>query len=88
MIEAQRIREKTNYDLEMMQAIGCCSGIENYSRHLDNRKKGEPPVALLNYFPKDYFLIIDESHIAVPQIRGMIFGDRARKQIDFDFRLP
>jgi len=90
LIEAQRIREKTNYDLEMMQTIGYCSGIENYSRHLDNRKKGEPPSALLNYFPEDYFLIIDESHIAVPQIRGMFFGDRARKQnlVDFGFRLP
>ncbi len=90
LIEAQRIREKTNYDLEMMQTIGYCSGIENYSRQLDNRKKGEPPACLLNYFPKDYLLFIDESHIAVPQIRGMFFGDRARKQnlVDFGFRLP
>jgi len=90
LIEAQRIREKTNYDLEMMQTIGYCSGIENYSRYLDNRNKGEPPSALLNYFPDDYLLIIDESHIAVPQIRGMFFGDRARKQnlVDFGFRLP
>jgi len=90
LIEAQRIREKTNYDLEMMQTIGYCSGIENYSRHLDNRKKGEPPAALLNYFPENYLLIIDESHIAVPQIRGMFFGDRARKQnlVNFGFRLP
>ena len=90
LIEAQRIREKTNYDLEMMQTISYCSGIENYSRHLDNRKKGEPPAALLNYFPENYLLIIDESHIAVPQIRGMFFGDRARKQnlVNFGFRLP
>jgi len=90
LIEAQRIREKTNYDLEMMQTIGYCSGIENYSRHLDNRKKGDPASVLLNYFPEDYLLIIDESHIAVPQIRGMFFGDRARKQnlVDFGFRLP
>ena len=90
LIEAQRIREKTNYDLEMMQTIGYCSGIENYSRYLDNRKKGEPPSVLLNYFPEDYLFILDESHISVPQIRGMFFGDRARKQnlVDFGFRLP
>ena len=90
LIEAQRIREKTNYDLEMMQTIGYCSGIENYSRHLDHRKEGEPPAVLLDYFPQDYLLMIDESHIAVPQIRGMFFGDRSRKQtlVDFGFRLP
>ncbi len=73
-----------------MQTIGYCSGIENYSRYLDNRKKGEPPSVLLNYFPEDYLFILDESHISVPQIRGMFFGDRARKQnlVDFGFRLP
>ena len=90
LIEAQRIEERTNYDLEMIRQVGYCSGVENYSRYFDGRKPGEPPYTLLDYFPKDYLLIIDESHITVPQIRGMYFGDRSRKQtlIDFGFRLP
>ncbi|GAI52530.1 unnamed protein product, partial [marine sediment metagenome] len=71
LIEAQRIEERTNFDLEMMQELGYCHGIENYSRHLTGRKPGEPPPTLLSYFPKDYLLIIDESHIAIPQLRGM-----------------
>jgi len=90
LLEAQRIEERTNYDIEMMEQVGYCSGIENYSRYFDGRSPGEAPFTLLDYFPKDYLLIIDESHITVPQIRGMYFGDRSRKQtlIDFGFRLP
>ncbi|MBI2050941.1 MAG: excinuclease ABC subunit UvrB [Parcubacteria group bacterium] len=90
LIEAQRIQERTAFDLEMMDQIGYCNGIENYSRHLDFRKPGEPPSTLLDYFPKDYLLFIDESHITVPQIGGMYNGDRARKQtlVDYGFRLP
>jgi len=90
LIEAQRIEERTNFDLEMMQELGYCHGIENYSRHLTGRKSGEPPPTLLSYFPKDYLLVIDESHIAVPQLRGMYRGDRSRKQtlVEYGFRLP
>ncbi len=90
LLEAQRIRERTNFDLEMLETMGYCSGIENYSRHLDGRKQGEPPYVLLNYFPDDFLLIIDESHISIPQVRGMYNGDRSRKQtlVDFGFRLP
>jgi excinuclease ABC subunit B len=90
LIEVQRIEERTNFDLEMMQEIGYCNGIENYSRHLTGRKAGEPPPTLLDYFPKDYLLCIDESHIAVPQIRAMYKGDRSRKEtlVRFGFRLP
>ncbi len=89
-IEAQRIREKTSYDLEMLETMGYCSGIENYSRHLDGRRSGEPPSVLLNYFPDDFLVVIDESHISIPQVRGMYNGDRSRKQtlVDFGFRLP
>ena len=90
LIEAQRIEERTKFDLEMMQEIGYCNGIENYSRHLTGRKPGEPPPTLLDYFPEDYLLCIDESHIAVPQIRAMYKGDRSRKEtlVRFGFRLP
>jgi excinuclease ABC subunit B len=90
LIEAQRIKERTLYDLEMIENMGYCNGIENYSRHMDGRLPGEPPWVLFDYFPEDFLLIIDESHISVPQIRGMYFGDRSRKQtlVDFGFRLP
>ncbi|OJI06427.1 excinuclease ABC subunit B [bacterium CG10_46_32] len=90
LIEAQRIEERTMFDLEMMDQVGYCNGIENYSRHMDFRKPGEPPATLLDYFPKDFLLFIDESHITVPQIGGMYNGDRARKQtlVNYGFRLP
>ena len=90
LIEAQRIEERTNFDLEMMQELGYCNGIENYSRHLTGRKRGEPPPTLLDYFPDDFLVCIDESHIAVPQLRAMYAGDRSRKEtlIEYGFRLP
>jgi len=90
LIEAQRIEERTNFDLEMMLEIGYCNGIENYSRHLTGRKAGEPPPTLLDYFPDDFLVCIDESHIAVPQLRGMYEGDRSRKKTlaEYGFRLP
>ncbi|MBM4312216.1 MAG: excinuclease ABC subunit B, partial [Deltaproteobacteria bacterium] len=90
LIEAQRIREKTLFDLEMLESMGYCNGIENYSRHLDGRSAGQPPFVLLDYFPDDFIVFIDESHIGVPQIRGMYNGDRSRKQtlVDYGFRLP
>lgn len=90
LLEAQRLEQRTNYDIEMMMEMGYCSGIENYSRHLDGRKPGEAPYTLLDFFPKDSLFIIDESHMTMPQIRGMYKGDRARKQqlIDHGFRLP
>ncbi len=90
LIEAQRIEERTNFDLEMMQELGYCNGIENYSRHFTGRKQGEPPPTLLDYFPDDFLLCIDESHIAVPQFRAMYAGDRSRKKtlIEYGFRLP
>ncbi|MEM7334831.1 MAG: excinuclease ABC subunit UvrB [Chloroflexota bacterium] len=90
LLEAQRIEQRTMYDLEMLKEIGVTSGIENYSRHLDQRQEGEPPWTLLDYFPANFLLIIDESHISVPQIRGMYAGDRSRKStlVDFGFRLP
>ena len=89
-IEAQRIRERTNYDIEMMQEMGYCSGIENYSRYFDGRNPGEPPYTLLDYFPNGFLLFVDESHITLPQVRGMFNGDRARKSnlVDYGFRLP
>jgi excinuclease ABC subunit B len=89
-IEAQRVEERTNYDLEMMQEIGYCTGIENYARHLTGRAPGEPPPTLLDYFPDDFLLFIDESHIAVPQLHAMYKGDRSRKEtlVKFGFRLP
>ncbi len=90
LIEAQRIEERTHFDLEMMMELGYCNGIENYSRHLTGRKRGQPPPTLLDYFPKDFLLFIDESHIGVPQIRAMYHGDRSRKQtlVEYGFRLP
>ncbi|MBZ4686583.1 MAG: excinuclease subunit [Clostridia bacterium] len=90
LLEAQRLEQRTRYDMEMMQEMGFCSGIENYSRHLTNRKPGETPYTLLDYFPDDFLIIVDESHVAVPQIGGMYAGDRSRKQtlVDYGFRLP
>ena len=90
LLEAQRIAERTNYDVEMMQETGFCSGIENYSRHLTGLAPGQPPHTLLDYFPDDFLIIVDESHITVPQIRGMYAGDRSRKTtlVDYGFRLP
>ena len=89
-IEAQRIEERTDFDLEMMQELGYCHGIENYSRHLTGRKPGEPPPTLLDYFPEDFLLFIDESHIGIPQLRGMYHGDKSRKEtlVEYGFRLP
>ncbi len=90
LLEAQRLQQRTDYDLEMLETMGFCSGIENYSRHLDGREPGEPPYTLIDYFPKDMFCIIDESHVTVPQVRGMHEGDRSRKVtlIEHGFRLP
>ena len=90
LLEAQRIAERTNFDVEMMRETGFCSGIENYSRHLTGTAPGEPPCTLLDYFPDDFLMIIDESHITLPQIRGMYFGDRSRKKtlVEYGFRLP
>jgi len=90
LLEAQRIRMRTNYDLEMLQEMGFCNGIENYSRHLSGRAPGDRPLCLIDFFPKDFLLMIDESHATVPQVGGMFNGDRARKQnlVDFGFRLP
>ena len=90
MLEAQRLRMRTNYDLEMMREVGFCSGIENYSRHLDGRSPGEAPYTLLDYFPDDYLMIVDESHVTVPQIGGQYEGDRSRKEVlvEHGFRLP
>ena len=90
LIEAQRVEERTHFDLEMIQELGYCNGIENYSRHLTGRAPGEPPPTLLDYFPDDFLMVIDESHIAVPQIRAMYKGDRSRKQtlVEYGFRLP
>jgi excinuclease ABC subunit B len=89
-LEAQRLKQRTNYDLEMIKEMGFCSGMENYSRHFDGRKSGEPPFTLMDYFPKDYLLIIDESHQTIPQSRAMYNGDFSRKKnlVDFGFRLP
>lgn len=90
LLEAQRLEQRTRFDIEMMQEMGYCQGIENYSRHLTGRAPGEPPYCLLDYFPKDFLLMIDESHVSIPQIRGMYEGDRSRKQslIEHGFRLP
>src|SRR5690606_8079862 len=90
LLEAQRLEQRTNYDLEMMREMGFCSGIENYSRHLTLRPPGSTPYTLLDYFPEDFLIVIDESHVTLPQIRGMYNGDRARKQVlvDYGFRLP
>ncbi len=90
LVEEQRLEQRTQLDLEMLEELGYCTGIENYTRHLDGRQEGEPPACLLDYFPEDYVLFIDESHITVPQLGGMFKGDRARKQtlVDYGFRLP
>ena len=89
LLEAQRLEQRTRYDLEMLQEIGYCSGIENYSRHLSQRQPGEPPWTLLDYFPEDLLMFVDESHMTLPQVRGMYNGDRARKEVlvNFGFRL-
>ena len=90
LLEAQRIAERTNFDVEMMRETGFCSGIENYSRHLVGSAPGQPPCTLLDYFPDDFLIIVDESHITLPQVRGMYFGDRSRKKtlVDYGFRMP
>jgi excinuclease ABC subunit B len=90
LLEAQRLEQRTRFDMEMMREIGYCAGIENYSRHIGGRKPGERPYCLFDYFPKDYLLVVDESHVSVPQIGGMYEGDRSRKQtlVDYGFRLP
>ena len=90
LLEAQRLEQRTNYDLEVLQELGYCSGIENYSRHLTGRKPGEPPYTLLDYYPEDYVIFIDESHVAVPQLRAMLAGDASRKKtlVEYGFRLP
>ena len=90
LIEKQRIRERTKYDMEMLSETGFCRGIENYSRHISLREEGETPTTLIDFFPKDFLLIVDESHVTIPQVRGMYNGDRARKQnlVDYGFRLP
>lgn len=90
LLEAQRLRMRTMFDLEMMKEVGYCNGIENYSMHIDGRSPGEPPFTLLDYFPKDYLLVVDESHVAIPQLHGQFAGDRSRKQtlVEHGFRLP
>jgi excinuclease ABC subunit B len=90
LLEAQRLEQRTHYDLELLAEMGFCPGIENYSRHLDGRAPGEPPYTLIDYFPEDFLLVVDESHVTIPQIGGMYRGDRARKEtlVDFGFRLP
>jgi excinuclease ABC subunit B len=90
LLEAQRLEQRTNFDLEMLKELGYCQGIENYSRHLTGRKPGEPPPTLLEYYPKDYLLFIDESHVTIPQLIGMYRGDRSRKEtlVEYGFRLP
>ena len=90
LLEAERLEQRTNYDIEMLTETGFCSGVENYSRHLSGRKEGETPTTLMDFFKKDYLLVIDESHVTLPQVRAMYNGDRARKQnlVDYGFRLP
>jgi excinuclease ABC subunit B len=90
LLEAQRLEQRTQYDIEMISELGFCRGIENYSRHLDGRDEGEPPWTLMDYFPDDFLLMVDESHVSLPQVRGMYFGDRSRKQtlVEHGFRLP
>ena len=90
LLEAQRLRMRTQYDLEMMAEVGYCSGIENYSMHIDGRDFGQPPNTLIDYFPDDFLLVIDESHVAVPQLHGQFEGDRSRKNllVEHGFRLP
>jgi len=90
LLEAQRLEQRTKYDLEMLKEVGYCSGIENYSRHISGRKSGEPPATLLDYFPSDFIMFIDESHVTIPQLRGMFAGDKSRKDslVEYGFRLP
>ena len=90
LLEAQRISERTNFDIEMLKETGFCSGIENYSRHLTGQKAGEPPCTLIDYFPDDFLIMIDESHKTIPQIGAMYHGDQSRKTtlVDYGFRLP
>jgi excinuclease ABC subunit B len=90
LLEAQRLHQRTMFDLEMIKELGYCNGIENYSRHLSGRRPGEPPPTLLDYFPKDFLLVVDESHVTLPQVRGMYHGDRSRKEVlvEYGFRLP
>jgi excinuclease ABC subunit B len=90
LLEAQRLHQRTMFDLEMMKELGYCNGVENYSRHLSGRAAGEPPPTLIDYFPRDFLLVVDESHVTLPQVRGMYHGDRSRKQVlvDYGFRLP
>ena len=90
LLEAQRLHQRTMFDLEMIKELGYCNGIENYSRHLSGRAPGEPPPTLIDYFPKDFLLVVDESHVTLPQVRGMYFGDRSRKEVlvEYGFRLP
>ena len=90
LLEAQRLEQRTTYDIEMLREMGYCSGIENYSRHMDGRKPGEAPYTMLDFFPDDFLIIVDESHVTMPQVRGMYNGDRSRKQmlVDYGFRLP
>ena len=90
VLEAARLRQRTNFDMEMLRETGGCTGIENYSRHLNAREAGDPPWVLLDYLPEDYLLVVDESHVTLPQVRGMLAGDRARKEalVEYGFRLP
>ena len=90
IVEAERLWQRTNYDLEMLQEMGYCKGIENYSRHISGRPPGSPPYTLLDYFPEDFLIFIDESHVTIPQLRGMYNGDRSRKEalVEYGFRLP
>ena len=90
LLEAQRIEQRTKYDLEMLSELGVCSGIENYSRYFDGRKPGQAPFTLLDFFPSEFLMVVDESHIAIPQIRGQYEGDKSRKTtlVDYGFRLP
>ena len=90
LLEAQRLEQRTRFDLEMMKEVGFCQGIENYSRHLTGRAPGEAPATLFDYFPKEFLLFIDESHVSIPQVGGMYAGDRSRKEtlVKYGFRLP
>ncbi len=90
LVEAQRIEQRTRYDIEMLKEMGFCQGIENYSRHINNLPPGRRPYTLIDYFPEDFMIVVDESHVSLPQIRGMFGGDRSRKQnlVEFGFRLP
>src|SRR5699024_1703180 len=90
LLEYERLEQRTRHDVEMLREVGMCPGIENYSRHIDGRAPGQRPYTLIDYFPKDFLLIVDESHVMLPQIRGMFNGDRSRKEtlVEYGFRLP